>query len=54
MARNVDAQPAKLLNQTPDFGSRAGDFLRNFGAADDDGRVLRQQAHDASEAHVSC
>ena len=49
---DVHAEAAQLLNQAPDFRAVGGDFLGDLGAADDDGGVLHEQAHDAAEAHI--
>ena len=52
MSGHIHTQAAQLLNQPPDFGAVRGNFLRDLGAAHDDGGVLHQQAHDAAEANV--
>jgi hypothetical protein len=53
VAGDIDTKAAKLLDQTPDFRAVRGNLLGNLGAAHHDGRVLHQQAHDATEAQVS-
>ncbi len=52
MAGDIHAQAAQLLNQAPDFGAVGRNFLGDLRAADHDGGVLHQQAHDAAQAQV--
>ena len=52
MARDVNTQAAKLLDQTPDFGTSGADFVGDFRAADDDRSVVGQQANNAPETRV--
>jgi len=52
MSSDIHAQPTQLLNQPPDLGAVRGNFLRDFGSAHYDRRVVHQQAHDAAETNV--
>ena len=52
MARDINAQAAKLLNQTPDFGTSGADFVGDLRAADDHRSVVGQQADNAAETSV--
>jgi hypothetical protein len=52
MSGDIDAQAAQLLDEAPDFGAAGGNFLSDFGAADHDGRVLHEEADDATETDV--
>jgi hypothetical protein len=52
MSRYIHTESAQLLDQTPDFRAVRRDFLRDLGATYYDGRVLRQQTHNTTEANV--
>jgi hypothetical protein len=52
MSSYIYAQPAQLLNQPPNFRPARPDFFRNLGAADNNGGVAHEQAHDAAEANI--
>src|ERR1700690_1050758 len=52
MSGDIDAQPAQLLNQTPDFGPGGAKFLGNLRAAGDYRGVPHEQAHDAAQAGI--
>ena len=52
MAGDLYAQFAQMLHRAPDLGARSAQLLGDALAADDDGRVVAEQAHDAAEARV--
>jgi hypothetical protein len=52
MPGNIHAQTPQLLNQSPHLGSAGPDFVRNLGAAGDNGSVIHQEPNNASQAHV--
>lgn len=52
MARDIDAERTKLLNQAPDLGAAGPDFGRDLGAADDNCSVVDQKLHDAAETGI--
>src|ERR1700688_4339358 len=53
MSGNVYTEAAQLLNEAPDFGAGGRNFLRDFGAADDDGGVFHEKTDDTAQAEVS-
>ena len=53
MPRDIDAQATQLLNQPPYLRPTGGNFLCNLGAADDDRRMLHQQANDQPQPRIS-
>ena len=52
MTSDIDTEAAQLLNQTPDFRTIGGNFLRDFRSADNESGVLHQQAHDAAQTKI--
>jgi hypothetical protein len=52
MPRDIHAQTAQLLNQSPHFGAVGGNLLGNLGAADDNRSALHQQTHNAAETEI--
>jgi hypothetical protein len=48
----IDSEATQLLNQAPDFGAIRRNFLRNLGAASDDGCILHEKTHDAAQTNV--
>lgn len=49
MAGDIDAECAQLLDQPPNFRSRAADLLRDLGPTDHDRRMMHQQPHDSPQ-----
>src|ERR1700692_3048566 len=45
-------QAAQLLDESPDFGTVGGNFLRNLGSAHNHRRVLHEEAEDPAKADV--
>ena len=52
MSRDIDSEPAQLLNQSPHFGAARRNLLADLGPADDDRSVLHEQTYDAAKPHV--
>jgi hypothetical protein len=52
MAGNLYTQLAKVLHRAPDLRARCAELFGDALAADDDGRVVAQQTHDAAETRV--
>ena len=52
MSRHIHAQPAKLLNEPPDFCAVRRNLLRDLRSAHHDRRMLHQQPHEAAETNV--
>ncbi len=52
MTGDLHAQFAKMLHRAPHLGARRAQLLGNARAADDDGGVVAQQAHNAAQARV--
>ncbi len=52
MARNLNAQLAQMLDGAPHFRPRRAQLFGDARAADDQRRVLAQQANDVAQARV--
>jgi hypothetical protein len=52
MTRDLQAQLAQMLHRAPHFGAGGAQLFGNARAADDDGRVVAEQAHNAAQARV--
>ena len=52
MSGDLNAQLAEMLYGAPHFGPRGAQFLGDARAADDQRRVVAQQANDTAEAGV--
>ena len=48
----MQAQLAQMLNGAPHLGAGGAQLLGNACAADDHGRVVAEQAHNAAQARV--
>jgi hypothetical protein len=52
MAGDLHTQFAQMLHRAPHLGAGCAELFGDALAADDDGRVVAQQAHDAAETRV--
>ena len=52
MSGDLETQLAQMLHRAPHFGAAGAQLLGDARAADDHGRVVAQQAHDAAQARV--
>src|ERR1017187_8746150 len=52
MTRELQAHLAQMLHRAPHLGAGGAQLFGNAGAADDDRRVVAQQAHNAAQARV--
>src|SRR3954471_9632096 len=49
---DLDPETAKLLNQSPDVGTRGSDLFGQFGATDDQRGIVGEHADDMAESLV--
>ena len=52
MSRDANPQFAQVLNGAPHFGARGAQFFGDASSADDQRRVVAEQANDVAEASV--